>query len=277
MLIYPLFKGKKSPLVVESLTAHTCSNNIGQKIRWYWAQGNPDADVVLLCHGHCADHTSFSRLLAFLQDAGFSLLMLDFRAHGKSEGKITGIGLCEGNDIVSVIRDAKSRGLLGKGKLIAAYGRSMGAASLVHAAAQAPEIDAFILESCFARLRSIAARDAWRLFGVPDTPLLDVVLAIASWRTGISYSKNNPVEKAGDIGTRPVLLIHDELDPRATLATHKLWQAALTGEDEWIVPGAGHVKAFSVKPKEFRRKFLSFLAKAGLRSNYGAASGTTAF
>jgi len=263
-MLYKPRLGGPNPFPHDLFANFQVKNGAGQIIQAWWATGSVDLGAVLLCHGHGVDHTDFAGMVPFLRAASLSLLLLDFRAHGQSEGKYTSIGLVEWDDLKCVIEESERRGFLASGTRLAAYGRSMGATTLINGAGHLPRIAAFVLESPFAELRLIAARDLKSVFRIPDNPLIDVVFKLAEWWTGIPYLQNRPVDAIHEIGSRPALLIHDELDGRATRPDHDRLVASLPGARTMVVPGAGHVGGHGRNPDVFERDFLGFLASASI-------------
>lgn len=244
--------------------ALTAVNASGQRIAAWFYPGRPGAGALLLCHGHGVDHGNFTSLFPFLRRAGLALITLDFRAHGQSGGQYTSIGEREWEDLAAVLAAVASQGLLPASQPLAAYGRSMGAATLANGAAHLPRIDAFVLESCFAELRLIAGRDARREMHLPDNPLFDLFFALASWRTGYDYAGNRPVAAIAGVASRPLLLIHDALDPRATTEDHQRLARAVPHARTLTFANANHVQGHAVNPPLFEREFLAFLASAGI-------------
>ncbi len=226
--------------------------------------GVPGAGTILLCHGHGVNLMRLDDMVGFLRRAGYAVIMLDFRAHGRSGGKYCTVGLYEWKDIRAVLDAARTAGLLPEGSPLAAYGRSMGAATLINGAEHLSEIKAFILESSFERLRKIAARDAWNLFYLPDTFLTDVVFWAVHQITGIDYAGNAPEDRTGGFGSRPVFLIHDEKDVRATREAFDSLHGRLPQAQTWVVAGAWHVCAHHESPVEFEMRFLDFLHRSGV-------------
>src|SRR5919202_143779 len=76
-----------------------------------------------------------------------------------------------------------------------------------------------------------------------------------------------PPEKAiPRIAPRPILLIHGDADTRIPLEhSRRLFAAAHNPAAElWIVPGAGHVLAFTVAPETYAARVLDFFGRATL-------------
>ncbi|EKE22968.1 MAG: peptidase S15, partial [uncultured bacterium] len=90
----------------------TATSADGINIQATFYEGAVNADTVLLCHGHGVNLTYMDDMVKFLRDAGYNLLLLDFRAHGRSGGKLCPIGLHEWNDIKAVLTKARELGYL---------------------------------------------------------------------------------------------------------------------------------------------------------------------
>ena len=236
----------------------------GIDIHAIFYQGVPGAGTVLLCHGHGVNLMRMDDMIGFLRRAGYGVLLLDFRAHGRSGGSLTSIGLHEWKDLRAVLDVALEKGLVKSSTPIAAYGRSMGAATLINGAENLPEIKAFILESSFESLRKIAARDAWANLRIPDTFLSDIAFKIARIVTGIDFAANNPEQRTRGISNRPVFLIHDEKDRRADFNAFSSLKGRLPQAQTWVVKDAWHVGAHNRSPVEFEARFLNFLHLAGV-------------
>jgi hypothetical protein len=229
--------------------------------------GKPKNPIVILCHGHGVGLGNMGDMIPYLKKLETGILLFDFRAHGKSEGKLCSIGLLEWQDIKAVISTAKKKGFIKKGQKIVAYGRSMGAASLINGAKHLNEIDAFILESSFEKLRNVAARDAKHKIGIPDSFLVDLTFWLTEKITSINYTKNNPEERIADIGSRTALIIHDELDHRANLNAFNSLKEKLPGAETFIASGARHVQAHTIHPQEFEKLFKKILLKVNAIDN----------
>ncbi|MBF0499742.1 MAG: alpha/beta hydrolase [Candidatus Riflebacteria bacterium] len=239
-------------------------NPHGDDIVFWWYQGKPDAGAVLLCHGHGVNHRNMDEMVTWLVGKGLTLLLLDFRAHGESGGTISSLGLNEWEDIDAVLKESEKRGWLPPAMPLAAFGRSMGAASLINGSAKLPRIRAFVIESMFAKLRSIAENDFRKMLGFSCSPLIDMVVLNATFRTGIRYEDCQPVENIRGIASRPLLIIHDDQDDRADTSQFESLCRAVPNARTLVIKGAGHVRGLATNPKLFQQVFLDFLASSGV-------------
>lgn len=85
--------------------------------------------LVILFHGfHMDKYSLVNEASAFIK-MGLDVLLVDFRAHGNSDGEVITFGLDEAKDVRSTYEYAKNLGY----KEILLYGSSMGAVSIVRA------------------------------------------------------------------------------------------------------------------------------------------------
>jgi len=265
---------------------------------WRVAPPNPNGSWVLLFHGVADNRVGVVGQSEFLLRAGYSVIMMDARAHGASDGPIATYGWLERNDTRAVIdqlinseiarfldqevlagratsrRVENARELItsmppeprpGAPRHIFALGESMGAGIALQSAAADPRIEAVVAESSFANLREAAYDYA----GLRKSPLLGkTIFAPGTWTllyrgeklTGIPLAEVSPV-KAVAWRPFPVLLICDEKDEALPCRHTQMIYAAARGPKQiWVVPNAFHTAALGFQPEEFKRRVFEFFA-----------------
>ena len=238
---------------------------------WKVRPKNPNGSWVLLFHGVADNRVGVVGLSEFLLRAGYSVVMMDARAHGASGGPIATYGWIERNDTRS-IEDALESSE--HPRHLFALGESMGAGIVLQSAAVELRIEAVVAEAPFANLREASYDYA----GLRKYPWLGKTLfAPGTWTllyrdeklAGFPVADVSPV-KAVAARAFPVLLICDEKDDALPCRHAEMIYAAARGPKQlWIVPGAFHTAALGFQPEEFRRRVLAFFASAA--SNSGAA------
>lgn len=257
---------------------------------WKVTPPNPNGSWVLLFHGVADNRIGVIGQGEFLLRAGYSVVMMDARGHGASEGSIATYGWLERNDTRAVI-DAMFASHVGPcfggpavdlpgpprcGPFhIFALGESMGAGIALQSAAADPRIEAVVAEASFANLREAAFDYA----GLRKSPLLGkTLLRPFTWMllyrgeklTGFPLAEVSPV-KAVASRAFPVLLICDEKDEALPCRhTQMIYDAARGPKQLWVVPNAYHTAALGFYPEEFQRRVLSFF---GTYANSPALSG----
>jgi len=246
---------------------------------WKVTPANPDGSCVLLFHGVADNRLGVTGQAELLLAAGYSVVMMDARAHGASEGSIATYGWLERNDTRAVIdallHDAEQRCLSiqyhGTGnpcplpRHIFALGESMGAGMALESAASDPRIEAVVAEASFANLREAAYDYA----GLRKYPWLGkTLLSPFAWTllyrgeklTGTPLAEVSPV-KAVASRAFPVLLICDEKDVALPCRhSRMIYDAARGPKQLWVVPDAYHTAALGFYPEEFKRRVLRFFA-----------------
>lgn len=133
---------------------------------WLFKVNSPKGTVAIF-HGHGSEKSASLAQSAVLNRLGFNTLLVDFRAHGESDGNTCTIGYDEAKDV-----QAAYTFLQGSGERnIILYGISLGAATVAKA------IDDYslkpskvILEMPFASLHQ-AVQGRIKMMGVPAQPL----------------------------------------------------------------------------------------------------------
>jgi uncharacterized protein len=215
---------------------------------------------VLLFHGVSDNRTGMLGQAQLLLRHGYSVVMMDSRAHGESGGAIATFGWLERHDTVSII-DAlyKAETPLN----VFALGSSMGASIALQSAGIEPRIVGVVAESSFSDLREVTYDYA----GLHWTPWLGRTFFRPSTWTGLSEMEKqggfaaNDVspEKAVAIRPFPVLLICDALD-RIIPCRHsnRIFEAATGPKELWEVPLAGHASALGTAPAEYEQRVIAF-------------------
>jgi pimeloyl-ACP methyl ester carboxylesterase len=229
---------------VDGLTLQGC---------WIPATGSERAIIVL--HGHGGSLDWDIHRAPDLHAAGFNVFLFDFRAHGRSQGRLATFGYLERYDVKGALEFLKDRGVTSIGLL----GFSYGALASMLSAPVYPEVRAVVADGGPARLRTALAARAVE-FHVPrwfTAPMAWLTVAITSLRLGVDLFHYEPVRWVGKITPRPIFFIHGELDQYVP-DFNELYAAANDPKEAWRLAGVGHTKVSEVYPDEFRRRVIEF-------------------
>jgi alpha-beta hydrolase superfamily lysophospholipase len=248
---------------------------------WKVRPKNPTGSWILLFHGVADNRIGVIGQSEFLLRAGYSVVMMDARAHGASGGPIASYGWLERNDtrtiidalISSLVNPCHSIQWHGPGgpdcalpKHIFALGESMGAGIVLQSAAVDPRIEAVVAEASFANLREGTydyaglRKSAW-LGKTLFAPFTWTLLYHDEKLAGFPVAEVSP-QKAVAARAFPVFLICDEKDVALPCRHSEMIYAAARGPKQlWVVPGAYHTAAYGFFPEEFRRRVLAFFAE----------------
>jgi alpha-beta hydrolase superfamily lysophospholipase len=256
---------------------------------WKVRPQNPNGSWILVFHGVADNRVGTVGQAHLLLRAGYSIVMMDARAHGASGGPIATYGWLERRDTSAII-DAflasefpdQRRRISVEGREPAvpsgfsprpapppfhlfALGESMGAGIALQSAAADPRIEAVVAEASFASLHEAAYDYA----GLQKYPLLGKTLFAPGAWTMVHHAQSIAGFPAAQVAPEesvaarpfPVLLICDGADTTLPCRHSKKIYAAATGpKDLWIVPHAFHTAALGYQPAEFERRVLAFFA-----------------
>ena len=256
--------------------------------RWLAAEGGDPTwtsdphEAIVLLHGwsgsivpHLVEYGPFLRRTA-------GVLGLDFRGHGDSEDSPTTFGLREVDDIAGALAWLGERGI----ERVALVGMSMGGISAIAAVAvlgdgslvgtdvdpaapahvpapRRPRIVALVGDSVAPELVLVAMP----LIPTPRPRLVAGRLFDAVARIlGADPRDTEPARVIGLLEGVDVLLISGDQDPIVTVAdARRLADAAPSGTELWIVPGAGHRASHRVDPAVYEARVTARLRGAFVR------------
>lgn len=205
-----------------------------------------DTPTIILAHGLLERKESMKHLVPWLHEAGYNVMLLDFRGHGQSDLQPTTVGREEVMDLQAALDWLEGEGV---GDRVGGLGMSMGAVVLVNTAVQDDRLDALVLDSMFAEWNDTDFAKDYRLppeWLVPGVP--------------------NPVELLPHIDV-PVFIIHGTADILTEIGhAHRVYAAANEPKELWI-NDSGHAWSSMTYPVVYREKVLDFfdqtLSQAG--------------
>lgn len=235
---------------------------------WKIHPASPNGDWVLLMHGVSDNRTGVLGPAEFLLQHGYSVVMMDSRAHGMSGGNMATYGWKERHDTVAIDDALYSTE---KVRHLYALGVSMGASIALQSAALDPRIERVVAEDPFANLREVSYDYA----GLELTPLLGktifrpvtiIALHQAEKEGGFKVDDVSP-ENAVAERAFPVLLICGTRDHRIPCRhAERIYKTARGPKELWIVKGAKHASALGYAPVEYERRVIDFFGTASATS-----------
>jgi dipeptidyl aminopeptidase/acylaminoacyl peptidase len=206
----------------------------GVRLSAWWRPPRNGAAVVLV-HGLGADRAQLLPQAAPLGEAGFGVLLLDLRAHGRSGGAGATWGARERLDADAGARFALAQPSVRPGA-VGAVGFSIGATAVAGAAADEGRFRAVALEA----MSPSAEEDVRTTFSARG-PLSALPAVWAARLAGVPLDEARPAARIRELRPRPVLLVYGEADPAAPAAIGRALREALgEGAQLLIVPGEGH-------------------------------------
>ncbi len=164
-------------------------------------------------------------------------------------------GYHEKRDLLGAVDYVKGRGL----EHIGVLGFSMGAATALMATAENSDIDAVVADSSFADLKDMMEPEFSKRTKFPKF-FLPALLFMVKIMYGVDFTAVKPIKSVSNIAPRAIFFIHGELDDVVPLEhAYRLLRASQNAQNQlWVVPQAGHVRAYVTHPEEYMNKITTF-------------------
>jgi fermentation-respiration switch protein FrsA (DUF1100 family) len=242
---------------------------------WYIPGVRPDGTLtsqrtIIVVHGNRTNRADKDvGLLVLSGDLarhGFAVLAFDMRGTGESLPAPLSLGYFEQRDVLGAVDFLRSGPVpyptLNRTRIIGGWGVSMGAATLLMAAAQEPAIRAIVSDCAYADIIPILEREVPKGGHLPALFTPGTLIA-ARVLYGVDFYADRPIDFVPSIAPRPIFFIHGASDtyiPPTNMNT--LATAARTGSNAnvqtWLVPGAEHAKSFKVEGAVYVDRIVAF-------------------
>ena len=228
---------------------------------WFVHGGGHASPTIILLHGYGQSKAFMLPHAAYLHQAGYNVLLFDFRDSGDSGGAAVTFGMKEPLDVRGAVAYLMTRPDVDPTR-IGVLGVSLGASSGLLAMADDPRINAAVAESAFTDLDAMINQNFQSHIGLPPMPFASLVVRVMERRLGGSAGTVRPIQAVRKFGNRPVLFIDDGADTiNPPHAAEQLYAAAPGPKSIWTIPGAGHAMGYFEQPASYRERVLSFFAQ----------------
>jgi pimeloyl-ACP methyl ester carboxylesterase len=238
----------QSGLIYENVRFATAD---GLALSAWYLPGTNGAAVIIL-HGSPGNRASHLEQAALLSQHGYSVLMVDQRGHGESEGNIISV---TGEDAKAAVRYLVGRNPAHLPR-IGMIGASLGCYNALQAAADLPELRAVLCDG----VGTIDLSDE-----PPPATFGDYFLVPFYWTgyqvwrwEGVSGSRTM-LQSVQQMGARPVLFITGaQQNEFEALVGRKYFAAASGPKQLWEIPDAGHTGGWNAHKEEYSQKLIAF-------------------
>lgn len=241
------------PVPYETVLLHSAG---GLRLEGWWIPARTAKGTVILFHGYNGNKGSLLPEANRFRSLGYNTFLLDFRAHGNSEGYTCSVGYKEAEDVKLAWDYVKQKG----NQPIILWGVSMGAAAILKAV---PEYrltpKQLILQCPFATLTD-AVKSRMRAVHLPATPLSQILTFWGGIEQGFWGPGFKPESYARQIHM-PVLYFYGKQDIRVMAEeTQEIFSHLGTRQKKlYIFPNAGHQSFCGKDSTAWMKEVAAFL------------------
>ncbi|HHU62239.1 MAG: alpha/beta hydrolase [Bacillota bacterium] len=264
-----VYSGSDYDLDVQELVLDT---EDGVKISAFEVAIDEPHGVIIFISGiHNPSVTAFLGHSKVLKEHGYASILVDLRAHGKSEGDVIGLGYTEIPDIKAVVDYIKGQRRY-LDLPIVVYGVSMGGVVAINSAGQIPEIAGVISLSAYSSWEDVFV-DNMSAMGVPHffgTIQKPFVRLYCTYKYGFKAMQNVPKKQIGNLSERPVLLMHSLEDTQVPFhSLHRIVDNASDHVEVFVRKGDFHFISTDFMHPENDPEYLAMIVSF-LDRNFGS-------
>lgn len=203
-------------------------------------------DKLVICfHGYTSEGMSdYTALSGYYLKHGFGMLLVDERAHGKSEGTYIGFGCLDRKDALKWIEWAV--GECGRQVQILLHGTSMGGATVLMASGlKLPEQIKGIISDCgFTSPKYVFTHVMRSMYHLPAFPLIEIADFVNRKKAGYGMDECNAAREVRK-ATVPILMIHGSADRFVPSSMcEEIYENCSSPKKKLIVEGAAHAESY---------------------------------
>lgn len=177
----------------------------GVELAVWYIPAKDKVGVVIASHNLGGNKSSAFTYLRPYVEAGYSLVMYDFRGHGDSEKACCTLGFHETQDLLALTDYVSSQ--LAEGRPVFYWGFSLGATISLLAAAKGGGVRAVIAHSPFVSLPQVLRHYARTFYHVPGRVSAFITLSLLKRFQGVLAEEVDVARAARHLENMPILLI----------------------------------------------------------------------
>lgn len=216
--------------------------------------------VVICFHGYTSEGLNdYSTLAIFYKENGYNLLIVDERAHGKSEGTYIGFGCLDRHDARLWIDVMIEK--LGEDCKIVLHGDSMGGSTvLMTTGLELPsQVKAAVSDCAFTSAWDVFSSVLKNMYHLPPFPLLNIANGMVKRRAGYELDECNAKLEVAKAKI-PILFIHGDSDTFVPCSmVYELHESCQTEKKLVVIKGAGHVESCYRDAEEYEGAVKAFI------------------
>lgn len=256
----PLIEERKEYMLAQPHNDVYIKSKDGLKLHaTYFPNGN-EKKAVICFHGYTSEGMKdYIALSDYYLKNGYSMLLVDERAHGQSEGEYIGFGCLDRIDALDWINFIIDK--CGNAVQILLHGTSMGGATvLMTSGLELPkQVKGIISDCAFTSPKYVFTHVMHSMYHLPAFPVIQVANIVNNKRAGYGMDECNAAREVRKAKV-PVLLIHGDSDNFVPSAMcDEIYENCASPKKKLIIKGAAHAESYYVDTETYEKALNDFI------------------
>lgn len=225
----------------------------------YFPRGG-ESKVVVCFHGYTSEGMKdYIALSDYYLKRGYSMLLVDERAHGKSEGEYIGFGCLDRRDALLWVNWAVEK--CGEQVQILLHGTSMGGATVLMASGLTlpRQVKGIISDCGFTSPKEVFTHVLHSMYHLPAFPVIPAADFINKRKAGYGMDECNAAREVRK-ATVPILMIHGDADTFVPVCMcEEIYENCASPKQKLIVKGAAHAESYYKDTEAYERALTQFI------------------
>lgn len=232
----------------------------GLKLHGTWFPKGECKKVVICFHGYTSQGVKdYIGLSGYYLERGYSMLLVDERAHGESEGKYIGFGCLDRLDALEWIKWIIQK--YGKEAEILLHGTSMGATTvLMSSSLELPkQVKGIISDCAFTSPKEVFTHVLKSTYHMPAFPTIQLSDFINKKLSGYGLDECNAAREVKNAKI-PILLIHGTGDTFVPYSMcERIYENISSSKKMLLIEGAAHAECYYKDTAAYENALTEFI------------------
>lgn len=259
---FPIIEERKKYMMAQPHEDIYINSYDNLKLHATWFPHKNSKKIVICFHGYTSNGMSdYIGLSDYYMKNGYSMLLVDERAHGQSEGTYIGFGCLDRKDALKwidwVIKTCK------EDSKILLHGTSMGGATvLMTSGLNLPRQVRGIVSDCgFTSAKEVFTHVLRSMYHLPAFPIIQIADTVNQHKAGYGLDECNAAREVRR-ATVPILFIHGSADSFVPCQMcEKIYKNCTAPKQKLIVEGAAHAESYYKDTKAYEKSLDEFIGK----------------
>lgn len=259
----PLIEARKEAMLAQPHEDVYKRSGDGLQLHATYFPRDKKEKMVICFHGYTSQGMSdYIGLSDYYMKRGYSMLLVDERAHGQSEGEYIGFGCLDRIDACAWIDWAISE--CGEDVQILLHGISMGAATVLMASGLSlpGQVKGIVSDCAFTSPKHVFTHVLHSMYHMPAFPMIQITDYMNRKNAGYGLDECNAAREVRKAKV-PILLIHGDADTFVPCKMcDEIEQNCASKTQKLIVKGAAHAESYYKDMEAYERALDEFLGGA---------------